>query len=374
MSRDYHVINVGSHVNPPGTMWMDYAPKAYRPDAPLLTTKVFPDDEYEVLVVEGVEHRMMAQQLGLPREPFFARKFTDGLLAGRDPKARIEAQERDNVDADVLLHPGYPEMLPKDRNIRFGMMYAFNSWLAEFCQHAPDRLIGIGEIPMWDTDLAVKEIKRLQELGLRGVLIPPVPGYYGCWSSPADKPYISEFYEPIWQALEDHNLVMVIHADAASATPGLSGYSSADAARVNLIINKTLPAEAIASLIVGRVFERHPGLKLVCCETGVGWMAHLVSWMDVLQREQSTMYKHLKRAMVEYFHDHVFGSFLWETCGVLNKELIGVDNMMWCNDFPHSYGPWPNSQNQIQRDLEGLTAGEKHKILAGNAARVFDLL
>jgi len=373
MSRHYQVINVGSHVNPPGTMWTDYAPAGYRENAPRLSAKQFPDGEYEILVVEGVEHRMMAAQLGLPREPFFARKFTDGYLAGRDPKARIEAQDEDHIDAEILLHPGFPEMLPKDRKIRYGMMYAFNSWLGEFCSYAPDRLIGIGEISMWDTELAVAEAKRIHELGLRGVLIPAVPGYCGAWSSPADHPYMSEFYEPIWRALENYNLVMVIHADAAAATPGLSTYTAAGVGGINLIINKTLPAEAIASMIVGKVFENHPKLKLICSETGVGWMAHLVSWMDVLQREQPVMYRHLKRPMVDYFHEHVFGSFLWDNCGILNKDLIGVDNIMWCNDFPHSYGPWPHSKRQIDKDLAGLNPEERHKILAGNAARVFNL-
>jgi len=373
MSRNYKLINVGSHVNPPPQMWVDYAPPGYRENAPRLSTKQFPDGEYEIMVVEGVEHRMLAQQLGLPREPTFARHFTDGYLAGRDPKARLEAMDQDNVDADILIHPGFPEMLPKDRKIRYGMMYAFNSWLGEFCAYAPDRLIGIGEIPLWDTEMAVAEAKRVHDLGLHGVLIPAVPGYYGAWSCPADHPYTSPFYEPIWQALEDYNLVMVLHADAAAATPGLSTYSAPGVGGVSLIINKTLPAEAIASMIVGKVFQNHPKLKLVCSETGVGWMAHLVSWMSVLQREQPSSYAHLTEPMSDTFHKHVFGSFLWETCGVLNKELIGVDNMMWCNDYPHSYGPWPNSHAQIDKDLKGLNAEERHKILAGNAVRVFNL-
>jgi predicted TIM-barrel fold metal-dependent hydrolase len=375
MSDRYKIVNVGSHANPPGSMWADYAPPGYRENAPRLATKSFPDGEYEILIVEGVEHRMLAQQLGLPREPMWARSFTDGPLAGRDPKARLEAQDQDGLDAEVIVHPGFPEMLPKDRKIRYGMMYAFNSWLGEFCSHAPDRLIGIGEIPLWDAELAVKEAKRVRELGLRGVMIPPVPGYYGAWSSPADEPYVSPSYEPIWQALEENGLVLVVHADAASATPGLSTYSTPapGAAGVNMITNKTMPIEAITSLIVGKVFENHPKLKLVCVETGVGWMAHLVSWMDVLQDEQPYAYQRLKKRLSEYFHEHVFGSFLWDTCGIRNMDLIGADNIMWCNDFPHEYGPWPNSARQIDKDLQGVSPEDRRKILAGNAVRVFNL-
>lgn len=140
-----------------------------------------------------------------------------------------------------------------------------------------------------------------------------------------------------------------------------------------MVINKTLPAEAITSLIMGQVFERYPGLKLVCVETGVGWMAHLVSWMDVLQREQPAAYLKLKKPMSQYFHEHIFGSFVWDTCGIRNRDIIGADNIMWCNDFPHEYGPWPHSARHIERDLAGVSAEDRHKILAGNAVRVFNL-
>jgi predicted TIM-barrel fold metal-dependent hydrolase len=276
----------------------------------------------------------------------------------------------DGVDADVLVHPGYPIMLPKDRTTRFGMMFAFNEWLAEFCSIAPGRLIGIGEIPLWDVDLGIKEATRLAHRGLRGVLVPAIPGYVGAWSSPADAPYTDARYRPLWKALNELGLVLVVHADAAAATPGLQDYTNP---AINMIINKTMPAEMIASMIIGNVFRDFPNLKVVCVETGVGWMAHLVSWMDVLVKQHPSMYRGLAELPSETFHRHIFGSFLWDTIGVFNRATIGVDNMMWCNDFPHSYGPWPHSIDQIDKDMGSLDELDRHKILAGNAVRVFGL-
>jgi predicted TIM-barrel fold metal-dependent hydrolase len=174
----------------------------------------------------------------------------------------------------------------------------------------------------------------------------------------------------VWAALDELGLAMVVHAAAAAATRGLENY---DNAPINMIINKTLPGEMIASLIVGHVFRDYRNLKLVCVETGVGWMAHLVSWMDVLVREHSAMYPGLAELPSETFHRHVFGSFLWDTVGVLNRNIVGTDNIMWCNDFPHAYGPWPNSIDMIRRELGDLDEASRHKILAGNAVRVFGL-
>ena len=379
MGKQYRVVNVGSHVNPPAWMWEKYFPKELRERAPKRVVQEFDGNgNYEALILEGIAHRQLDSQLGLKTDGEllaatgvpFSRSFEAGHPGQRDPAARLEAQDMDGIDADVLVHPGYPIMLPKERATRFGMMYAFNDWLAEFCSHAPERLIGIGEIPLWDIELGVKEAKRIAKRGLKGVMMPAIPGYVGAWSSPADAPYTDARYRPLWQALNELGLVLVVHADAAAATPGLQDYTNPG---INMIINKTMPAEMIASLIIGHVFRDFPNLKLVCVETGVGWMAHLVSWMDVLVKEHPSMYRGLAELPSLTFHRHVFGSFLWDTVGIVNRNVIGVENMMWCNDYPHSYGPWPHSIKQIDKDLRDLNAHDRSLVLAGNAVRVFNL-
>ena len=372
---NYRVINVGSHVNPPGDMYERYFPENLRHLAPRLVKREFDGDgEYECIELEGRYIRQMSAQVGLDRTDYmnipFIRSFDEGIAGQRDPAARLADMDRDGIDADVLVHPGYPILLPENRETRRGMIHAFNTWLAEFCAHNPRRLIGIGEIPVWDVPLAIEEARRIAVLGLKGVLMPAIPGYVGAWSCPADEPYTSPVYAPLWDELEQLGLVIVVHADAAAATRGLQDY---DEPSINMIINKTMPQEMIASLIVRHVFRDHPALKLVCVETGVGWMAHLVSWMDVLSREHPSMYPGMNETPSETFRKHVSGSFLWDTIGIANRDVIGVDTIMWCNDYPHNYGPFPNSQKQIAKDLAGVTDEERHRILAGNAMRVFGL-
>jgi predicted TIM-barrel fold metal-dependent hydrolase len=372
---NYRVINVGTHVNPPGDMYERYFPEELKHLAPRLVKHDFPGDGIcEAIELEGNLIRQTGTQVGIVCEDlsqlYFLRSFDEGFPGQRDPAARLADMDRDGVDADVILHPGYPILLPKNRETRWGMMYAMNNWMAEFCSFAPNRLIGIGEIPLWDIPRAIEEARRLAGLGLKGVLMPAIPGYIGAWSCPADGPYTSPAYKPLWAVLEELDLVMIVHADAAAATPGLENY---DNPGINMIINKTLPSEMIASLIVGGVFTDHPGLKLICVETGVGWMAHLVSWMDILAREHPTMFSGMKEPASVQFRKHVYGSFLWDTIGIANRDLIGVENIMWCSDYPHSYGPFPNSRVQIDKELAALTEEERHKVLAGNAMRVFGL-
>ncbi|RYY05412.1 MAG: amidohydrolase, partial [Alphaproteobacteria bacterium] len=263
-----------------------------------------------------------------------------------------------------------PVLLPKNRETRWGMMYAWNTWISEFCAYAPDRLVGIGEVPIWDIPRAVEEARRVKALGLKGVMMPAIPGYVGCWSCPADAPYTSPVYQPLWDVLEELGLVIVVHVDAGAATPGLENY---DNPGVNMIINKTLPSEMIASMICAHVFRDRPNLKMVCVETGVGWMAHLVAWMDVLIKEHPSMFPGLVEAPSTTFRKHVYGSFLWDSVGVAQRDLIGVENILWCNDYPHSYGPFPHSHERIELELKGVSDEDRHSILAGNAMRVFGL-
>lgn len=372
MTTELEIFNVGSHVNPPAEMWERYCPHDLKPLAPKLIKKRFPEEtrDAEALLLEGVEYRPVGMQMGLANEPWFVESFDDGAPANRDPAERIRAQDLDGVAAEVIVHPGYPIMVPENRTARLGMMYAFNSWLAEFCAHDPMRLIGIGELPMWDTELAIAEAKRIHGLGLRGALIPAVPGYEGAWSSPADHPYTSNFYEPIWRICNELELVLVIHPDAYAATPALQSY---DQGPVNVMINKAGASEIIVSLIVSGVFDRHSGLKLLNVEGGVGWLAHLVPWMDILYEEHPQLYADLPKKPSTYYYAHVYGSFLWDSCGLRNRDIIGVENIMWCNDFPHNYGPWPNSRKKIETQLEGLSEDEKRKILSENAKALFGL-
>ena len=53
---------------------------------------------------------------------------------------------------------------------------------------------------------------------------------------------------------------------------------------------------------------------------------------------------------------------------MIRKE-IGVDNLMWSSDYPHTDTTWPNSRQYIEDNFEGVPAEDKYKIVAGNAKK-----
>ena len=52
---------------------------------------------------------------------------------------------------------------------------------------------------------------------------------------------------------------------------------------------------------------------------------------------------------------------------------MGVDNIMWSTDYPHHGNDWPYSRKVIEETMGNLPAEERHKIVAGNAVRLFHL-
>jgi predicted TIM-barrel fold metal-dependent hydrolase len=71
--------------------------------------------------------------------------------------------------------------------------------------------------------------------------------------------------------------------------------------------------------------------------------------------------------------EHFYWGFIYDRIGLRLRYDIGVDRIMWGNDFPHSAGDWPNSRRVIDDMFSGVPADEKQKILVDNAVEFFQL-
>jgi predicted TIM-barrel fold metal-dependent hydrolase len=71
------------------------------------------------------------------------------------------------------------------------------------------------------------------------------------------------------------------------------------------------------------------------------------------------------------FRDHVFGCIMDDPVGIANIERIGIDNVMFETDFPHSDGSWPDCLKLAHQQLAPLGEEGMYKVMVGNASRVF---
>ncbi len=372
MARAYRIISADSHVNPSPAVYAERLPAQYRDRAPQMLRR---GDE-ELSLFEGREERfeMLASVAGMRYEDYrvAGTSYQEGRAGGYDPIARLADMDQDGVDADVLFGSGSGggvRLKTDDRPFRFALMQAYNDWIAEFCRAAPDRLIGIAEVPHWDGGLAVAEARRARKLGLRGVAIPAIPALDGPGSDPSDRPYTDRIYEPLWAALEELEMPAHMHLGGRPLTRGLDRNMF-----IRLTCNKAVMAEPIASLIFSGALERHPRLEVVSVESGVGWMAFIVPWMDnVFERHRHWTGLKLKERPSLYFQRQVRGTFIEDPVGVRERHTIGLGVIMWSNDYPHSDSTWPHSRKAIDEHFAGVPEAERHQIVAGNAAALYGL-
>ena len=69
--------------------------------------------------------------------------------------------------------------------------------------------------------------------------------------------------------------------------------------------------------------------------------------------------------------DNVFVAFQEDIAGIANRHIVGIDNIVWGSDFPHTESTWPHSREMLAKLLDGVDQEEADKLAFGNAARIF---
>src|SRR5438874_5316151 len=117
----------------------------------------------------------------------------------------------DGIDAAAIFGGG--PLGTADPEMYLASFHAYNAWLADFCAAAPDRLLGMAYIPMFDVEEAIAELRFAKERRLWGGVIPayaPPPGYTGgalnlsnplMYADPeGPRSYADPEFEPFWHA------------------------------------------------------------------------------------------------------------------------------------------------------------------------------
>jgi predicted TIM-barrel fold metal-dependent hydrolase len=118
------------------------------------------------------------------------------------------------------------------------------------------------------------------------------------------------------------------------------------------------------------VLERHPRIRLVLGESGIGWIAYVLWRMDAEWEDQ---FKDLSLTMPpsEYWKRQCWATYQTDPVGIKLLDELGADKIMWGSDFPHPDGVWPDSQEYIARELGHLPAATRSMIVCENAARLY---
>jgi uncharacterized protein len=305
-----------------------------------------------------------------PRTDELIARGYDGLNPGvRDSAYRLAEQDRDGIVGEVM----YPSLsmftfAVPDNEIRAAAFERHNDWVFDYCTTDPDRLIGIGCLPVPDIEACVKEVRRAATKGVRGFSIPS--------HAPLSQPYSDPVYNPLWAEMEGMDLPVTMHIFTGTSfdcglpdywgAPGatIKGYTMAHATVVNSMID----------IICGGVTERFPGLKFVLAEFETGWVAHIKQRLDhAIYRTPQFAVDYLTMEPSGYFDRNFWVTFEDDRAGILTRELIGVDNLLWGNDYPHHDAIWPNSIATLDRIMAGVPDDEREKMVWSNVIKLYNI-
>ena len=359
---ELELISADSHVNPPPTMWAEHLPAGLRDRAP----KVESTDEGDFQVFEGRRTPILGISAMAGKAPedysWNIRRLEDQRAGGFDPHARIEDMDADSVRAEVLYGGG--PLGTADAELLRASYSAYNDWLAEFCSAAPNRLLGMAYIPCDTPEDAIAEVRRCAAKGLRGCVIPRFPGG-GEWFDPE--------WDAFWRALLDVGWPGGIHVGGtgrARMMPSLdaTGFMS------DLLMSKFAMAEACSRIVLSGLLEKYPELKIVSVEGQLGWLPFANYYLDhIWEKHRFWTESQLPKPPSFYFHRQVFATFMEDPVGLREREHIGIDNIMWSSDYPHSETTWPNSKKLTDEWMADFPEEERRKILYGNAERLYGL-
>jgi predicted TIM-barrel fold metal-dependent hydrolase len=296
-----------------------------------------------------------------------------GVLRPTTTALRLADMDRDSVDATVMYGPIVP-LLIADPELRRVCYRAYNEWLAEFCATAPDRLLGAGLIPIDDAKSAADEVRHLKQLRLRtGMFL----------AARVDVPLWDESWEPLWDAAAETGIVIGFHLGGGLRTVTFSGPKASDPGNMGVrVACSTLQMdEPLAAVIFSGALERHPQLKIVLAETGIGWLPYMVERMDdSYQRflDAGDFWRahgglQLTIAPSAYFRRQVWATFQIDHVGLRLLDVIGDDRVMWASDYPHADSTWPDSQKAIAANFKDVADPARRRILCDNARALYGL-
>ena len=316
------------------------------------------------------------------------------LTGAWDYDERIKMLDNEGIAAEVIFPDGITEIntppfgaglsLPtKDMvpELQWAGAMAHNRWLSEMVARNPERHIGVGIIPLlWDVEEAVEKARWCKENGLRGVMIPSMthdfPGYN------------HTKYDPFWEACESLGLIIHFHSGPAD-TPSYFGPEFPMASTedrpgaMGIYVSEVMwwLYRPLTFMIWGGVFERFPTLKTVITEGGTTWM--IPQWLRMLDHHYTDTHhsaklgdyrSHLSMKPSEYFARNIgVGASCIPRIDVEQRELIGVDKMMWGSDYPHPEGTWPVTEKILDEVFTGFPAADVAAILGENAVNFYGL-
>jgi len=399
MSALPRIISVDDHVVEPKNIFLDRLPAKHHDRAPRLERKfgmpTYPVPDKMVLeegdgpgarwcdiwFYEDLRWPMYAghAQARL-RDPSLGAldpvTFDDFLPGCYEQAPRLTDMDLNYVEA-ALCFPTFSRFCGQtyaereDKEISLLCVRAYNDWMIdEWCGGSgAGRLIPLTLIPLWDADLAADEVRRCAAKGAGAVAFSENPTKLGLPS------IHSGHWDPFFAACDETNTVVNMHIGSSSTLTSTSPDAPLSVTMALTSLNST--AALVDWLLSGRL-ARFPNLKIALSEGQVGWMPFSLERVDSIWERASVWEPELVARVPERpstYMDRVYGCVFDDVHGLVSRDVVGMNQIMFETDYPHADSTYPHSRQTAEKLVAaaGLNEHEAWLLVRGNAIRCYDL-
>jgi predicted TIM-barrel fold metal-dependent hydrolase len=218
--------------------------------------------------------------------------------------------------------------------------------------------------PIWDPQLMADEVRRVAKKGAHAVTFSENPANLG-W------PHIfGDHWDPFFAACQDEGMVICLHIGSSSTTLAMEPGAPID---VMIQLTPLNTMHAATDLLWSQVLRRFPTLQFALSERGTGWVPYWLERADYTY-QQHRFWTHQDfgdQLPSQVALDHFSFCFISDRAGVEDRHRIGLDNITWECDYPHSDSTWPHSPEAMAKQVEGVPDGDVAKITHENAMRIY---
>jgi predicted TIM-barrel fold metal-dependent hydrolase len=349
MNRDDMIlVSVDDHIIEPPDMFVNHLPQRYKADSPRLVHRE--EDGTDVWTFRGtvIPNSALNAVAGRPKDEYgMEPQGLDEIRPGcYDVDERVKDMNAGGILAQMNFpsFPGFSARLfaTEDSDFSLSLVRAYNDWhIDEWCGAHPGRFIPMALPVVWDPELCAQEVRRVAKKGCHSLTFTenPVPLGYPSFHS--------DYWDPLWRALSDTGTVMNLHIGSS----GRLSVTAADAPPdVMITLQPINLVQAAADLLWSRVLKNYPDLKIALSEGGTGWIPYFLERADRTYDMHSTWTQQDFGGKLpsDVFREHFLTCFIHDPVGVKLRHDIGIDNICWEADYPHSDSMWPQAPEQLE--------------------------
>ena len=270
-----------------------------------------------------------AAELDLRRNGAASQAVSGPMVASRIPaltdvSARLAAMDAQGVDRQwVSASPNHFYPWAPAELAAWAAAEA-NRLVAEYVAQAPDRLIGLGLVPLQHPELLVAHLDdAVVHHGLAGVEIPSFAG---------DVELSDPRLEPFWARAAELRAVVFLHPFGCSLDERLDRFYLA-----NTVGQPVENAVALSHLIFAGVLDRHPDLRIVAAHGG-GYLPTAIGRSDHAWRVRPDA-QGCRHAPSEYLRRIWFDTVVHDARALRQLiEVAGADRVVLGSDYPFDMG------------------------------------